>query len=130
MSDYYSEGIKSGNNIVIRYHGSWPSIGLLSVELYHCEWSVPIGIVYYRWTYDDNIEILYSIVLDKFRRLGVRTRLNDALFNDFPKVNKIVTGGSETISAKWMKKYGYKQDKNGNWYVTRAMRKKAKKKWN
>lgn len=96
-------------------------------ECMHADHACPIGTVYWRWMESDTIQICNTFVFDMCRRNGIRTRINNALFEWYPKLKHITTGPSTKDGVAWMKAYGYKQRKDGVWAVHRSTRKKKEK---
>lgn len=115
--------IKENHNITVYYHSSWNNEGLMSADFYHQNYCIPLGIVWYRLSYNKyELEILGSIVYDSFRRLGIRTYINDTLFKWYPDIKRIVTSSGSDFGKKWMKKYGYKHHKDDYWFCDRPKR--------
>lgn len=75
---------------------------------------VPIGVVWFRQVGNDTIEVLQSFTETHWRRCGVRTALNDYIIKQLrPKT--VMTATATPKAKKWMLKYGYREQPNGDW---------------
>ena len=93
-------------------------------------WHCPIAFVWGLHTGGDahRFEVLHSYTLPFVRRFGLRTLINDEVFKKVG-VDVIISGkGTDTGGMAFMKSYGYvKHPPTGNWYVTKKMRERKKK---
>lgn len=72
-------------------------------------------------------ETMGSSTVEWAKRRGVRTRINDALFEEFG-VDVIASPGSSESGAAFMRDYGYTYDKpRSTWTITKRQRKRALK---
>ena len=107
---------------------SAPTIaGTYSLEAVTSSLPYPVGMLWYRWTYDSKIEILNSWVKAEARRSGIRTRMHDFLVNYYKTSKHVVTAHGTEEGTKWMESAGYRQTKDGWWRYT-IRRKPAKRK--
>ena len=98
--------------------------GVMVAEASHADYRTPIGTVYFVIDKGEEMKILNTFVMDIFRRNGIRTRINDKLFEWYPKVKRITSPSDTKDGAEFMKAYGYKKLKDGSWVVYRSRRKK------
>ncbi len=84
----------------------------------------PIAWIFFYWSGDDDhsyAEIVDSWVKPSYRRQGVRSKMNEFLFEHW-KADGIVTClGTEKYGEPFMKATGYVQDGLGRWMLTRAV---------
>ena len=97
--------------------------GVFVAEATHANYRTPIGTVYFTFVKGE-VEVPNTFVMDVFRRNGIRTRINDKLFEWYPKVKRITSPSDTKDDAAFMKAYGYKKMKDGSWIVHRSRRKK------
>lgn len=93
-------------------------------EATHADYRTPIGTVYFCFDGDEALVVLNTFVMAVFRRNGIRTRINDKLFEWYPKVKRITSPADTKDGAAFMKAYGYKKMKDGSWVMRRPRRKK------
>jgi len=116
---------KNESLFVIRWGRS--TVNSVSVaEVTHADYLTPIGTVYFTIRGHEELVILHTFVMDVFRRNGIRTMINDKLFEWYPKIKRITSPDSTKTGAAFMKAYGYKKRKGGSWVVHRSRRKKKK----
>lgn len=101
-------------------HGESTVPGTLIMEVCAAQWSVPVAVVYWRWSYDHQIEILYINVVEQLRRKGIATRAILELRNCYPHTG-IVTMGGTKLGKEWMRRTGWQKDEQRNcWFITAA----------
>lgn len=108
-------------------HGAPTIAGTYSLEAVTSSLPYPVGMLWYRWTYDSNIEILNSWVKAETRRSGIRTKMHKFLSGYYKTAKGIVTAHGTEEGTEWMESAGYKQTKDGWWRYT-IRRKPARKK--
>lgn len=106
---------------------TWKEVGSGVTLLYVFaeNWTCPLAHVWGRHVGGDSskFDVLHSYTLPFARRCGLRTLINDSIFEKF-KVDVIITAkGSNDGGSQFMKGYGYKRNKElGLWYITKEMR--------
>ena len=102
--------LKKGNGQAC--FGTSRANGCRTVEFLHDEMPVPLGVLWYQWNGNAQIEIMSVYVIDYARRCGIANRMLKALLDAYPKKIKRVMSGSGTRFGKpWMQAFGFKQDK-------------------
>ena len=69
----------------------------------------PVGQVWITQPDDQTIVIQNSFVIEWVRRCGIRTRIHEWMTTAYPKVQRIITGGSTREGQAWMRKNGFKK---------------------
>ena len=104
--------------------------GCGQAELWMPGWSAPVGVVWYHNFYTKNsgqrIEIMNSYTVEGARRIGVRTAIHQEMLKRYGKC--IITTGdkSEAKGVAWMKKTGYKLNKESSQWILRHVPKKPR----
>lgn len=93
--------------------------GTVTIEATHQDCCMPLGIVWYRWISENQIDIVYSYVRPSVRRCGVRTYLHQRLLACYPHA-RITTNSGTTEGMQWMSKTGYKFNPPGEWVFERC----------
>ena len=71
----------------------------------------------------NRFDVLHSYTLPFARRCGLRTLINNVIFEKFQVGVIITTEGTDDGGSQFMKSYGYKRNKElGVWYITKEMR--------
>jgi len=94
--------------------------GTLQMNIVDSSYPTPIGIMFFRETYDLSIEVLDTFVTKSYRRKGIRTMMNNILFQNYSNIKKIVTKSGTKSGKAFMKARGYIFDEdNSHWYLLR-----------
>ena len=97
--------------------------GTFAVIGVHPSLTRPVVLVWYSWAFVPSvIEIQSSWVDQEMRRRGLRSRVNDFLFDSYSSdaLRRIVSQTGTPDGEKWMLAVGYKKFKDGHFELTRA----------
>lgn len=91
--------------------------GTHALEALHPAWSVPIGIVYYRFAYNGCVDIAYVNVVEQMRHKGIARRMIDELRQSNPGID-FVTQSATALGKGFLEKTGWRSvGPNGHYWI-------------
>lgn len=96
----------------INMHSALSSVpGTHMLEATNLYWATPIGFVYWRWSYDQRIEILYIHVVEPLRKKGVARAMIQKIQSQNPDA-ALVTMSSTDLSKPFLERTGWQYQIN------------------
>ena len=87
--------------------------GTTTIEAYHEDMPMPLGVVWYSFAGLNCVQIYSSFVDGHYRRCGIRTYLHEKLLAAYPHVERVLSGAGTKSGMAWMKAVGYKKTAAG-----------------
>lgn len=81
--------------------------GCRTLELCHKDLPMPIGIIWISFPGRETAYVNNSYVDERFRRCGIRTMLHWKLFDYWPNLKRVISGGGTESGQAWMRAIGY-----------------------
>jgi hypothetical protein len=107
--------------------GSTSCPGCYSLEIKGVEGIFPWGWIWYRHETGNVLCILQCFVQAEVRRCGALTQMFDELLRTYPETRLVVTGRATEYSVSWLKKRGFKFNRDlDRWELWVAPIKKSK----
>lgn len=106
------------NNLDVRW-GKATNNGVFTCEAYIHDLPQPVGLVWYGFFGGNKtIVILDSYVMEKYRRLGIRTKIHNVMIESYKNcISTIMTQAGTKYSLPWLKKMKFKQNQDGDWIL-------------
>lgn len=107
--------------------------GVMQVHAWHPDQVEPVGCVWLIGMGPGNAgksraEVANSFVRPSYQRIGVRSTINDWIFEEFGLDCITTQNGTEEGGRQFMEKWGYRIHKpTGVWYITRRQWRKRRK---
>ena len=100
-------------------HGPGPIAGTQRVEAIYPAWGVPVGMAYYKLTYDQRVSLDYINVVEQLRKLGIGRAIIESILKD-QNCEILVTSTATDLAKPFLLKLNFAEPAAGRPYWIRG----------